>query len=165
ARGERLTMGRVLDVESAARWIAELHQHDKIVVFTNGVFDILHAGHVDMLERAAALGDVLVVGLNSDASTRRLKGERRPFMPLIHRARVLAALEVVDGVVMFEEDTPQALIRRLIPDVLVKGADYAEDEIVGKEDVESRGGRVVRVPLVEGRSTSAIIEEILRRHG
>jgi D-beta-D-heptose 7-phosphate kinase/D-beta-D-heptose 1-phosphate adenosyltransferase len=155
----------VLDAEQASRWIADLHGHDKVVVFTNGVFDILHAGHVDLLERAAALGDVLVVGLNSDASTRRLKGERRPVMPETDRARVLAALEVVDAVVPFEEDTPEALIRRLLPDVLVKGADYAEDQIVGKETVESRGGRVVRVPLVEGRSTSAIVEEILRRHG
>lgn len=158
-------MGKVLDAEEASRWIAELHQHDKVVVFTNGVFDILHAGHVDLLERAAALGDALVVGLNSDASTRRLKGERRPVMSEFDRARVLAALEMVDGVVLFQEDTPEALIRRLLPDVLVKGADYAEDQIVGKEIVESRGGRVVRVPLVEGRSTSAIVEEIVRRHG
>jgi D-beta-D-heptose 7-phosphate kinase/D-beta-D-heptose 1-phosphate adenosyltransferase len=158
-------VGRVLDADQAARWIADLHQAGKVVVFTNGVFDILHAGHVDLLERAAALGDVLVVGLNSDASTRRLKGERRPVLPEIDRARVLAALEVVNAVVKFEEDTPEALLRRLLPDVLVKGADYAEDEIVGKEMVEARGGRVVRVPLVEGRSTSAIVEEILRRHG
>ena len=155
----------MLDADQAARWIADLHQAGKVVVFTNGVFDILHAGHVDLLERAAALGDVLVVGLNSDASTRRLKGERRPVLPEIDRARVLAALEVVDAVVLFEQDTPEALIRRLLPDVLVKGADYAEDQIVGKDMVESRGGRVVRVPLVEGRSTSAIVEEILRRHG
>jgi rfaE bifunctional protein nucleotidyltransferase chain/domain len=158
-------MGRVLDADQAARWIADLHRESKVVVFTNGVFDILHAGHVDLLERAAALGDALVVGLNSDASTRRLKGDRRPVLPEIDRARVLAALEVVNAVVKFEEDTPEALIRRLLPDVLVKGADYAEDQIVGKETVESRGGRVVRVPLVEGRSTSAIVEEILRRHG
>jgi D-beta-D-heptose 7-phosphate kinase/D-beta-D-heptose 1-phosphate adenosyltransferase len=158
-------VGRVLDVQGASQWIADLHQHDKIVVFTNGVFDLLHAGHVDLLERAAALGDALVVGVNSDASTRRLKGEGRPVLPEIDRVRVLAALKVVDAVVVFDEDTPEALIRRLLPDVLVKGADYAEDAIVGKDTVEARGGRVVRLPLVEGRSTSAIVKEILRRHG
>jgi D-beta-D-heptose 7-phosphate kinase/D-beta-D-heptose 1-phosphate adenosyltransferase len=158
-------VGRVLDVNEASRWTLDLQQHGKIVVFTNGVFDLLHAGHVDFLERAAALGDVLVVGVNGDASTRRLKGKLRPVLPEIDRVRVLAALEVVDAVLVFTEDTPEELIRRLMPDVLVKGADYAEDEIVGKKTVESRGGRVVRLPLMAGRSTSAIIEEIVRRHG
>ena len=158
-------MGRVLDVDEAARWSLDLRQRGKVVVFTNGVFDILHAGHVDLLERARALGDALFVGMNTDASTRRLKGERRPYLPQADRARVLAALEVVDAVVPFDEDTPEALVRRLEPDVLVKGADYAEQAIVGRETVLSRGGRVVRVPLTEGRSTSAIVEEIVRRHG
>jgi D-beta-D-heptose 7-phosphate kinase/D-beta-D-heptose 1-phosphate adenosyltransferase len=158
-------MGRVLDAEQAARWRAELGEAGRTVVFTNGVFDLLHAGHVELLERAKALGDVLIVGVNTDASTRRLKGERRPLMPEGDRARVLAALAAVDAVVLFDEDTPEALVRRLEPDVLVKGADYAEDNIVGRETVEKRGGRVVRLPLVEGRSTSAIVEEIVRRHG
>jgi D-beta-D-heptose 7-phosphate kinase/D-beta-D-heptose 1-phosphate adenosyltransferase len=155
----------VLDAEAASRWAANLQEHGKVVVFTNGVFDLLHAGHVDLLERAAALGDALIVGMNSDDSTRRLKGKLRPVLPEIDRVRVLAALEVVDAVVVFEEDTPEELIRRIQPDVLVKGADYAEDEIVGKDTVERRGGRVVRLPLVQGRSTSAIVEEIIRRHG
>ena len=158
-------MGRVLAADEAVRWRADLRARGHSVVFTNGVFDLLHAGHVDLLERARALGDALVVGLNTDASTKRLNGERRPLLPEADRARVLAALAVVDAVVLFDEDTPAELVRRLEPDVLVKGADYAEDQIVGKEIVESRGGRVVRVPLVEGRSTRAILEEIVRRHG
>jgi rfaE bifunctional protein nucleotidyltransferase chain/domain len=158
-------VGRVLNLEEASRWRSELAGQGKRVVFTNGVFDLLHAGHVDLLERARALGDVLIVGMNTDASTRRLKGERRPLMPEQDRARVLAALAAVDAVVLFDEDTPETVVRRLEPDVLVKGADYAEDDIVGKDTVEARGGRVVRIPLVEGRSTSAIVEEIVRRHG
>ena len=158
-------MGRVLDTDEAVRWRSDRRAQGQSVVFTNGVFDLLHAGHVDLLERARALGDVLVVGLNTDASTRRLKGERRPLLPEADRARVLAALAVVDAVVLFDEDTPAELVRRLEPDVLVKGADYAEDAIVGKDTVEARGGRVVRLPLVEGRSTSKIVEEIIRRHG
>jgi len=155
----------VLTTDEAARWRADLRARGQSVVFTNGVFDLLHAGHVDLLERARALGDALVVGLNTDASTRRLKGERRPLLPEADRARVLAALAVVDAVVLFDEDTPAELVRRLEPDVLVKGADYAEEAIVGKDMVEARGGRVVRLPLVEGRSTSKIVEEIVRRHG
>jgi D-beta-D-heptose 7-phosphate kinase/D-beta-D-heptose 1-phosphate adenosyltransferase len=155
----------VLATDEAARWRADLRARGQSLVFTNGVFDLLHAGHVDLLERARALGDALVVGLNTDASTRRLKGERRPLLPEADRARVLAALAVVDAVVLFDEDTPAELVRRLEPDVLVKGADYAEDAIVGKDMVEARGGRVVRLPLVEGRSTSKIVEEIVRRHG
>jgi len=158
-------VGRVLAAEEAARWRADLREHGRTVVFTNGVFDLLHAGHVDLLERARALGDALVVGINTDGSTRRLKGERRPLMPQADRARVLAALAVVDAVVLFDEDTPAELVRRLEPDVLVKGADYAEDANVGKDTVEARGGRVVRLPLVEGRSTTKIVEEIVRRHG
>jgi len=155
----------VLTTDEAARWRADLRARGQSVVFTNGVFDLLHAGHVDLLERARALGDALVVGLNTDASTRRLKGERRPLLPEADRARVVAALAVVDAVVLFDDDTPAELLRRLEPDVLVKGADYAEEAIVGKDMVEARGGRVVRLPLVEGRSTSKIVEEIVRRHG
>ena len=160
-----MSVGRVLEPVEASLWRAELRARGKKVVFTNGVFDLLHAGHVDLLERAKALGDALVVGVNTDASTRRLKGERRPLLPQTDRTRVLAALAAVDVVVLFDEDTPESLVRLLEPDVLVKGADYAEDQIVGKETVESRGGRVVRLPLMEGRSTSAIVEEIVRRHG
>jgi D-beta-D-heptose 7-phosphate kinase/D-beta-D-heptose 1-phosphate adenosyltransferase len=158
-------VGRVLTWDEAAAERARLAAAGKRVVFTNGVFDLVHRGHVELLAQARALGDALFLGLNSDASTRRLKGERRPLVPQEDRAAVLAALAAVDVVVVFDEDTPAALIARLAPDVLVKGADYAADEVVGREVVEARGGRVVRLPLVAGRSTTAFVEEILRRYG
>ena len=157
-------MGRVLSWDEAARWRDGERAGGRRVVLTNGVFDLVHAGHVDLLERARGLGDVLVVALNTDASTRRLKGEARPILPEGDRARVLAALAAVDVVVLFDEDTPEALIRRLVPDVLVKGADYEMGAIAGREAVEQAGGQVVRLPLVEGRSTSAIVDDIVRRY-
>jgi D-beta-D-heptose 7-phosphate kinase/D-beta-D-heptose 1-phosphate adenosyltransferase len=131
------------------------------VVFTNGVFDLLHRGHVEYLEEARALGDRLVVGLNTDASVRRLKGSRRPLVPETERAVVLAALECVDLVVPFEDDTPAKLIEAVTPEVLVKGGDYRPDQIVGREWVEAHGGRVVAVPYRPGLSTSALVERIL----
>jgi D-beta-D-heptose 7-phosphate kinase/D-beta-D-heptose 1-phosphate adenosyltransferase len=127
------------------------------VVFTNGVFDILHAGHVTYLEEARALGDVLVVGLNSDDSVRRLKGPTRPVNTQEDRARVLGALRCVDHVIVFDDDTPLAVITALIPDVLVKGGDYTRDTVVGADVVEHYGGSVVIIPLLEGRSTTSII--------
>jgi D-beta-D-heptose 7-phosphate kinase/D-beta-D-heptose 1-phosphate adenosyltransferase len=130
------------------------------VVFTNGVFDLLHPGHVDVLSAARAEGDALVVGVNSDASTTRLKGPERPVRPEADRAFVLAALEPVDAVVLFEEDTPLELIRELKPDVLVKGGDYTPDMVAGAAEVQGWGGRVVIVPLTEGHSTSAIIDRL-----
>lgn len=133
------------------------------VVFTNGVFDLLHVGHVTLLEAARREGDALAVGVNSDASVRRLaKGTDRPLVPEGDRARLLAALACVDCVVLFDEDTPLALIERLRPDVLVKGADYARDAIVGADEVEAWGGRVVRVPLVAGYSTTRLLERLRR---
>jgi len=130
-------------------------------VFTNGVFDLLHAGHVALLEAARAEGDALVVAVNTDESVRRLgKGPGRPLVVEGERARLLAALAAVDCVVLFDEETPLALIRRLRPDVLVKGADYARAAIVGADDVESWGGRVVRVPLVEGKSTTELLRKL-----
>jgi rfaE bifunctional protein nucleotidyltransferase chain/domain len=130
-------------------------------VFTNGVFDLLHPGHVELLESARAEGAALVVGVNSDASVRRLgKGAGRPLAPQEARARVLAGLAAVDCVVLFDDDTPQSLIEALAPDVLVKGADYARDAIVGADWVEARGGRVVRVPLVPGFSTTSFVERL-----
>jgi len=131
------------------------------VAFTNGVFDLLHGGHVALLEAARAAGDALVVGVNSDASVRRLgKGPDRPLVAEGERARLLAALAAVDCVVLFHEDTPLALIERLHPDVLVKGADYAREAIVGAAEVERWGGRVVRVPLVEGKSTTDLVRKL-----
>jgi D-beta-D-heptose 7-phosphate kinase/D-beta-D-heptose 1-phosphate adenosyltransferase len=132
------------------------------VVLTNGCFDILHAGHLALLEAARGAGDVLVVALNSDASVRGLKGEGRPLLPQDERAEVLLSLETVDRVVLYDEPTPIAVVRALVPDVLVKGADWAADDIVGRPEVERAGGRVVRVSLVPGRSTSALVERIRR---
>jgi D-beta-D-heptose 7-phosphate kinase/D-beta-D-heptose 1-phosphate adenosyltransferase len=132
------------------------------VVLTNGCFDILHAGHLALLEVARGTGDVLVVALNSDASVRGLKGEGRPVVPEAERAEVLLGLEAVDRVVVYDDPTPIGVVRTLLPDVLVKGADWAADDIVGGPEVEGAGGRVVRVALVPGRSTSAIVDRIRR---
>ena len=134
---------------------------DKIV-FTNGCFDILHAGHVEYLTAARAEGDVLVVGLNSDASVRIIKGEKRPIVQEAQRAAVLAGLECVNYVTLFEDPDPFRLIQTILPDVLVKGADWEEGEIIGADIVKQQGGRVVRVPFVSDTSTSKIIETILR---
>jgi rfaE bifunctional protein nucleotidyltransferase chain/domain len=132
------------------------------VVLTNGCFDLLHPGHVALLEAARREGDVLVVALNSDSSVRGLKGEGRPVLPQDERAEVLLSLEAVDRVVLYDEPTPIAVVRALLPDVLAKGADWAADDIVGRPEVERAGGRVVRVPLVPDRSTSAIVDRIRR---
>jgi D-beta-D-heptose 7-phosphate kinase/D-beta-D-heptose 1-phosphate adenosyltransferase len=133
------------------------------VVFTNGCFDLLHRGHTRLLRQARALGDVLIVGLNSDASVRSLKGSSRPVLSQQERAEVLSALASVDYVVIFEEPDPGPTIAALQPDVLVKGADWAKEQVVGRETVEGRGGRVVTIPMVEGSSTSSIIDRILEQ--
>jgi D-beta-D-heptose 7-phosphate kinase/D-beta-D-heptose 1-phosphate adenosyltransferase len=146
--------------EEGAAWAAKLRADGRRVVFTNGVFDILHAGHLRYLQQARALGDALIIGLNSDASVRRNKGPERPINAEDERAEILSALECVDGVVIFDEDTPAEIIRAIQPDILVKGADWAEDAIVGRDTVEARGGQVMRVPIEEGFSTSGIIEKI-----
>jgi len=130
------------------------------VVFTNGCFDLLHPGHIRSLEQARSLGDALIVGLNSDKSVRQLKGEGRPVLPERERAEILAAMECVDGVVIFEELTPREVIARLLPDILVKGGDWPGNQIVGREEVEAAGGRVVSVPVVPGHSTTSILEKI-----
>ncbi len=131
------------------------------VVFTNGCFDLLHRGHTRLLQQARELGDLLIVGLNSDASVRSLKGPSRPVLSQDERAELLSALASVDYVVIFEEADPGQTIAALQPDVLVKGADWAKEEVVGRDTVEGRGGRVVTIPLVEGSSTSGIIRRIL----
>ncbi|MEW6051982.1 MAG: D-glycero-beta-D-manno-heptose 1-phosphate adenylyltransferase [Candidatus Zixiibacteriota bacterium] len=152
---ERLLSARM--IPAMIRRYRRRHQH---VVFTNGVFDILHRGHVQYLARAKSLGDVLIVGLNSDTSARRLKGKGRPFQRQEDRAAVLLALRAVDYVVIFGEDTPDKLIRTIRPDVLVKGADYQAAEIVGATFVRSYGGRVRRIRLTPGRSTSKILARL-----
>jgi len=145
--------------EERRRWREERRR----VVLTNGCFDLLHPGHLALLEAARALGDVLVVAINSDRSVRRIKGEGRPLVSEEERAETLLALEAVDRVVVYDEPTPLEVVKALAPEVLVKGADWAEDAIVGREQVEASGGRVVRVEMVPGRSTSAMLERI--RHG
>ncbi len=134
------------------------------VVFTNGCFDILHAGHVRYLSAARELGDRLVVGLNTDASVRRLKGPKRPVAPEQDRAEVLSALASVDAVTLFDDDTPETLIKLLLPDILVKGADWPVEKIAGAKAVIEHGGSVLTVPLLEGRSTTGIIETIIQLH-
>jgi rfaE bifunctional protein nucleotidyltransferase chain/domain len=136
----------------------KLKKQRRKVVFTNGVFDILHIGHLSLLEKAKSLGDVLIVGLNSDASTRRLKGSTRPLVPFRDRARLLASLRPVEYVVGFSQDTPLQIITRLLPDILVKGADYEISEIVGADVVTAAGGKVVRVKLTPSRSTSRLVK-------
>ena len=149
-----------MTIAEAQALVGVVRAAGRTVVFTNGVFDLLHVGHLRYLQQARAFGDALIVGLNSDRSVRANKGPSRPVTPEAERAEILEALACVDAVVVFDQETPHELIAALQPDVLVKGADWAEDAIVGRDIVEARGGRVVRVPLEAGRSTSAIIETI-----
>ena len=149
-----------MTVADAARLVERLRGAGKTVVFTNGVFDLLHPGHLRYLQQARSLGDALIVGVNSDRSVRANKGPDRPITPEAERAEVVAALAAVDAAVVFDEDTPHALIAALQPDVLVKGADWAEDAIVGRDIVEARGGRVVRVAVEPGYSTTSIVQKI-----
>ena len=147
--------------DSERRQIEAWRTAGEKIVFTNGVFDLLHRGHVEYLEESRALGDRLVVGVNSDASVRRIKGPERPLVPAEERAELLAALACVDLALVFDADTPERLIREVEPDVLVKGGDWTPDRIVGREFVEARGGRVLNVPLRAGLSTTALIERIV----
>jgi D-beta-D-heptose 7-phosphate kinase/D-beta-D-heptose 1-phosphate adenosyltransferase len=153
-------MTKILQVDSLLDERERMRREGKRVVFTNGCFDLVHAGHVRYLTQARGLGDALIVGLNSDRSVRALKGEGRPILNESERAEVIAALEAVDYVVVFEEDTPQELIARLLPDVLVKGGDWPPDQIVGREEVEATGGRVVSLGYLKGSSTTDIIARI-----
>lgn len=153
-------MRKVLSLAEAVALAEHLRHDGRTIVFTNGVFDLLHPGHVRYLQDARREGDALIVAVNSDRSVRAIKGPARPINPEHERAEVVAALACVDAVVIFDEDDPHEIVCRLQPDVLVKGADWAMDKIVGRETVERRGGRVVRIPLAEGHSSSAIIRKI-----
>ena len=150
----------ILTIEEAILRFGPDKRNGRRVVFTNGCFDLLHPGHIQSLEQARALGDALIVGINGDASVRELKGPGRPILPELERAEILAALECVDAVVLFHEFTPRETIAALLPDVLVKGGDWAGDQIIGREEVEAAGGRVVSVPVVRGYSTTAILAKM-----
>lgn len=151
-------------IDFIANTVRQLQATGQKVVFTNGCFDILHPGHIDLLRKAHALGDVLVVAINSDESVRRIKGPHRPIFNQEERAELLAALEMVDLVTIFHDETPLQAILRIRPDVLVKGADWGLDNIVGRKELESWGGRVEALSLTEGQSTTGIVERVLARH-
>jgi rfaE bifunctional protein nucleotidyltransferase chain/domain len=150
----------ILTLEEAILRFGREKRNGRRIVFTNGCFDLLHPGHIRSLELARQLGDALIIGLNSDASVRKLKGDGRPVITEGERAEILAALECVDAVVIFDDLTPREVIAALLPDVLVKGGDWRGDQIVGREEVEAAGGRVVSVPLLPGYSTTAILRRI-----
>ena len=151
---------KVLSIDEAAEFVHTARRAGQRLVFTNGVFDILHPGHIRYLQDARREGDVLIVGINSDRSTSAIKGPTRPINPQGERAELVAALACVDAVIIFDEDDPRHLVSRLEPDVLAKGADWPLEAIIGRDEVESRGGRVVRIPVADGYSTSAIIQKI-----
>jgi rfaE bifunctional protein nucleotidyltransferase chain/domain len=150
----------ILTLDEAILRFGREKRNGRRVVFTNGCFDLLHPGHIQCLEQARELGDVLIVGMNSDSSVRQLKGPSRPLLPELERAEILAAFECVDAVIIFDDLTPQKVIARLLPDILVKGGDWAGDRIVGREEVEAAGGRVVSAPVVPGYSTTEIVRKI-----
>lgn len=158
-------MAQVLSLDELRRAREQLRQVGRTVVFTNGCFDLLHPGHVRYLKQARSLGEALIVGLNSDRSVRELKGAGRPILNEQERAEVMAALACVDYVIVFDEPTPRELIAALLPDVLVKGGDWGVAQIVGREEVEAAGGRVLSLPFVAGCSTSEVIERIAQRYG
>jgi rfaE bifunctional protein nucleotidyltransferase chain/domain len=155
-------MAEVLSLVEAKRHRARARALGRSFVFTNGCFDVIHPGHIALLSEARKLGSFLLVGVNSDRSVRSLKGEDRPIQGEKARAFVVASLKPVDGVVLFDEETPLEVIRELVPDVLVKGGDYAKEQVVGREVVEGAGGRVVIVPLLPGHSTSGILRKLRR---
>ncbi len=159
-----MNIKKIKNIKAIKSIVARLKTRRKKVVFTNGCFDILHVGHIRYLRKARSLGDILVVGLNTDRSVRQIKGEKRPIMPEKERAEVLAALEFVDYVVLFDEPDPSSLIEKIKPTILVKGADWPKDKIIGGDVVEKAGGRVVRIPLVPGASSTGVIEKIIQAY-
>ena len=158
-------MGKICTREQLKGELDIVRREGKRIVFTNGCFDILHVGHVRYLREARDEGDVLVVAVNSDSSVRSIKGEKRPLVPEAERVEMVAALAMVDYVTIFSETTPLEIIEDLLPDVLVKGGDWSPDEVVGRREVENRGGRVVIVPMTEGASTTNIVDKIRRVYG
>jgi D-beta-D-heptose 7-phosphate kinase/D-beta-D-heptose 1-phosphate adenosyltransferase len=150
----------ILSLEEAVQQFGRASRNGRRIVFTNGCFDLLHPGHIQSLEQARALGDALIVGINSDASVRELKGAGRPILAELERAEILASLQCVDAVVIFDELTPREIIAALLPDVLVKGGDWPGDQIVGREEVEAAGGKVVLISVVDGYSTTAILTKM-----
>jgi rfaE bifunctional protein nucleotidyltransferase chain/domain len=160
---ERALLAKICNVEALKSKVDFWQSEGEKVVFTNGVFDLLHLGHITYMAKSAGLGDKLIVGLNADSSVKRLKGPDRPINDQANRAALLAALFFVDGVVLFEEDTPLNLIKALLPDILVKGADYAVDNIVGAKEVIANGGEVLTIDLVEGYSSTSIIQRIKKQ--
>ena len=158
-------MNKIVTWEALKEQVDRVRGEGKKISFTNGCFDILHVGHVRYLREARKTGDLLILGLNSDASVRAIKGEKRPLVPQGERAEVIASLEIVDYVTLFDDPTPLRLIEYLRPDVLVKGGDWKEESVVGGNAVKSRGGRIVIVPLTEGASTTNIIDKVLRVYG
>ena len=159
-----MAKNKIVSLQRLKKLLASARKKDITVVFTNGCFDIIHAGHVRYLNKAKSLGDILIAGLNSDISVKRIKGEKRPIVPQKERAEVLSGLEAIDYVVIFNEPTPIRLIKATLPDVLVKGADWAGHAIVGADVVKKAGGRIARIKLVKGRSTTNIIKKILELH-
>ena len=155
-------MGKIVTRQRLIELRAKWKREGKTVVFTNGCYDLLHPGHIRLLERARSMGDVLILALNSDSSVRRLKGPSRPLLPEQDRADLAAGLEAVDAVTLFDEDTPTELVAAVLPDILLKGADWAH-YIAGREEVEAAGGKVLALPLEPGYSTTGIVEEILNR--
>jgi rfaE bifunctional protein nucleotidyltransferase chain/domain len=156
-------MGKIVGVDEITKISFELKSKGKKIVFTNGCFDILHRGHVEYLSKAKQLGDVLIVGLNSDSSVKMIKGDKRPIVPQEDRAFILSNLSFVDYVVIFDEPTPYELISKIVPDVLVKGSDWSQENVVGKDIVEANGGKVVLIEIVPGRSTTNVIKTIIER--
>ncbi len=156
---------KIIERKKLAGILANLREQGKKIVFTNGCFDLLHVGHVRYLNKAKQYGNVLVVALNTDASVRRLKGKTRPLVPQRERAEILGGLAAVDYVTFFQEETPEAIISELKPQILVKGADYKIKDIVGNRFMKDHNGRVVRIPLAQGQSTSNIIKSIVKKYG
>jgi rfaE bifunctional protein nucleotidyltransferase chain/domain len=156
---------KIMDRESLATEAERLRTAGKKLVFTNGVFDLLHVGHLRYLQQARALGDALAIGLNADSCVKRLKGDKRPILPEAERAELLAGLACVDYVCLFEEDDPRELIKAVVPQILVKGGDWPIEKILGRDTVEAAGGKVLSLPFVEGRSTTTIVQDIVRKYG